>query len=174
MSDLIPAWIDIGGILGIGHLAELVVLAQAEDIPLEYTDIIPETIMDLIEVMSETGFLSFYDIDALNGGFPALIKYLDEQNIPYNQHSESRYDHDGKLVIHRPHKKSMVFLSTQQGNPVILHSTVRVLIERIREMSTVPEEVQFAEAVIQMIEEVAPEIPGLPSVGVSCTAEPYE
>lgn len=101
--------------------------------------------------------IRIYKADEAWGRFTALEDYLRREKIPYDAHSEGKYDVDACVWRYRPELRDepFEFLADQQGSIVVLASVLRSAMQESRTLE------ELRSRIAQLIGDDLPPLPPL-------------
>lgn len=85
-----------------------------------------------------------FDCFATWGEFPELEEFLKENRIPFDRHTEARYEYNGTVTYFRPEISSepFVFPADQSGDPYILWETLKQALEESKSLEELKEKIK--------------------------------
>ena len=119
MAEYMTATLTVGGRITRAQLKKIRKLAEIEGADMEISEISEQEI-------------TIIDDEAPWGKFEQLEQYLIEQRIPFNRHSEAKYEYDAEIVFYRPDycPRPLEFLATQEGQVAVNALEILEAIER--------------------------------------------
>jgi len=134
MADRMSAEIWIGGRLRRSLLEELPVSDLCLDWDHNHLQSTSEA--DILAARDEDGLLHFSDAEAAWGEFVELENWLRNRKLPFQRHSEGKYEYSPRLVAFRPDLKGkrnqdIDLLATQTGNPVVEMVSIEKIIDQM-------------------------------------------
>lgn len=172
MSDRFPGLIDIGGEIKTPEQFHSMASAIAsQGVSHDWGDADVD-VSDVVEMVfdpdRDNAPLKLMDDQARSGEFEELEETLRELGIPYQRHSDTKYEYDGELAWWQPGmKKAGVVNATQDGEPTVTLKELKEAMQMDGRSIT-----ETLHAVEQLIKEKSP--PRLPPLTVLFTKEQYE
>ena len=102
MSDRMPAWIEIGGIIPADKADEFVEIINNEGFVDYNGNSFDATAENLVEMAKDLGILFLQDFEAVYGEFKKLEQWLYDNHIPFTRHSDAKYEFDAVNDYYRP------------------------------------------------------------------------
>jgi hypothetical protein len=134
MSEPIPAEIEIGGQFPASLVEDLLSAIDEDGAATDWDgDRVPQSTDELLKAVAEDTdgqrHLRLCYSDANYGQFPSLEGFLREHQVPYDRHSDAKYEYDGELVRYRPGMPSpRVFHASQDGQILVPASDLAPLL----------------------------------------------
>ena len=162
MSDRFAAQITVGGTIKRSLVEELCgVISQSGAGPDWEGGCEPQNEADLLELVGENGTMVLHDCQACYGQFDDLEQFLEEHEIPFDRHSEAKYEYDGELVKYRPGHGCDVFEATQDGRVCVKVAEVEDIVRRLDSVETLGKR-----ELLRLVEEVRDDLRGVMAMDV--------
>ena len=175
MADRMSAEIWIGGRLRRSLLEQLPV----SDLCLDWDDNRLQSVSEanLLAARDEDGLLHFADAEAAWGEFEELENWLRNHKIPFQRHSEGKYEYSPRLVAFRPDLKGkrnqdIDLLATQSGNPVVEMVSIEKIIDQMaglaadRKQPAVRHLQRWEKLFAKLVKVLPPHLPPLPPLEI--------
>lgn len=139
MADRFPAVIRIGGTLTKEQAQGLITAIRTTGFCADWGDSYfePETIKDIVDIVEPDGILELMDDQACYGVFPDLETFLTANQIPFDRHSDAKYEYDGEVVSYRPETGTVRHNATQDGDCTVPYKDVRNALNALEEENIV-------------------------------------
>ena len=107
MGDYFPGHISIGGAVPRKLAGKLCEAIKDSGASLDYgcAPFEPENADDLLAAAKTSGTLELMDDEATYGQFEELEAFLVKHKIPFDRHSDAKYEFDAERVVFRPGMK---------------------------------------------------------------------
>lgn len=171
MVDRFNVHIHIGGPISPDLAKELLIKINDEGLHFAYG---PQgfekiTIEDLIENTTKNGENPIlYDFERAAGDFTELTKWLIENDIPFDQHCEGKFEYDPDITMFRSGMEdSHIFFSAQDScDPLVRREPLLKIIKILKDVRNTDVIEKYSDAIREAIKELnnicVPEIGPLP------------
>jgi hypothetical protein len=147
MSDRMPAVITIGGEVKRSLVDEFcAVLADSGAGLACEGGCAPKGEKDLLALVNERGALVLGGAEVAWGAFDHLERFLQRHGIPFDRHSEAKYERDGEIVKYRPATGIESFTATQDGSVCVTVAEIEDVLKRLDAIAEMPADHGVAEA----------------------------
>jgi len=134
MPDCMATEIAIGGTISKPMASKLCKVLQETGASLEYGDTLfmPETPDEIIAgVNTASRTLDLCDAERAWGPFEELEAFLQKHEIPYDRHTEGRYEYDSEYVRYRPGIGIRTTPTLRSGDPVVEVALLQPLLKNL-------------------------------------------
>jgi hypothetical protein len=125
MSDNFPGEITIGGSILRATLEQLKALIIEQGCKIEYGELWTEN--ELEKAFTTTDSVMITDDSARYGEMKEIKEFLVQNKIPFNAHSDARYEFDAVNTYYRGDNE-YVFFATQEGTDLLNYNTVSAIV----------------------------------------------
>jgi hypothetical protein len=135
MADCMATEISIGGTIPRDLGEKLCKIIRETEAALEYGDAVfsPDTLEDLKTAIVNDS-LVLCDAERAWGQFEELEAFLQKHEIPYDRHTEGRYEYDSEYVRYRPGIGVCTMPTLRSGNPVVEVASLQPVVKSIERL----------------------------------------
>jgi hypothetical protein len=140
MGEYYPGEITIGGKVPAALLDEFLSAAASTGASVgDYEEAVfaAGTVEELLKVLDEDGHLRLADAQASYGQFEELEAFCVEHGIPFDRHSDAKYEFDAENVYFRPGMKAPESVpSNNAGDDLFSADAVRPVVKELTKVVT--------------------------------------
>ena len=124
MGDYFPGHISIGGAIPRKLVGRLCKEIAESGVSLDYgtADFEPKSADELLEAAKTSGTLELMNDQARYGQFEELEAFLVKHKIPFDRHSDAKYEFDPERVVFRPGMKGPKILPATNDDDVLVRA----------------------------------------------------